>query len=121
MGKGMKMSSLENTKLRFIVNRNEIEVEPMAKETFDRSWDSENEYGDLDTDRDFFDYCTAVSAAISKFKGYPLFARHQSGNISFEAYDNSGSFVGHFTVYSDYIDIHSIDKANYGYLLKDIA
>lgn len=108
-------------KLKFIVNSNEIEVEPISKETFDIRWNAENEYGNLDIDRDFFDYCTAVSAAITKYKGYPVFARHQSGMVAFEAYNNSGTFVGNFTIYSDYIDIHSIDRVNYSYLLKDIA
>ena len=79
-----------------------------------------NEFEEIETDKDFFNYNLAVGLAISKSLGSKVFVRHQSGNIVYEAYYN-GSFCGYFTVYSDYVSYHSIDNHIYTNLLKDIA
>ncbi|MEA2019654.1 MAG: hypothetical protein U9N59_14530 [Campylobacterota bacterium] len=110
---------LEDKELTFIVNGKKIIVK-IKKSEFDTVWEKENKYDEIQTDRGFFDYVTAVGFAISKFEGFRVHAKHRSGNIAFEGYSKNG-FTGNYTVYSDYTDMHSIDTYNYNMALKDIA
>jgi len=115
------MSYLQDRKLKFIVNGQKVEIGPIHEVTFDKNWySSANQYGETTADRDFFDYCTAVDAAISEYEGYKIFAHHLGGQIAFEGWDEDGSLVGNYTVYSDYTDMHSIDAGQYMQVLKNI-
>lgn len=111
---------LADKELTFIVNGEIINLDAIPISYFEEEWNNANEFEEIETDKDFFNYNLAVGLAISKSLGSKVFVRHQSGNIVYEAYYN-GSFCGYFTVYSDYVSYHSIDNHIYTNLLKDIA
>lgn len=111
---------LANKELTFIINGEIINLDAIPISYFKKEWNNANESEEIETDKDFFNYNLVVGLAISKSLGSKVLVRHQSGNISFEAYHN-GSFCGYFTVYSNYISYHSIDNHIYTNLLKDIA
>lgn len=111
---------LADKELTFIVNGEIINLDAIPISYFEEEWNNANEFEEIETDKDFFNYNLAVGLAISKSLGSKVFVRHKSENIAYEAYHN-GSFCGSFTVYSNYVSYHSIDNHIYTDHLKDIA
>lgn len=110
-----------NKKLTFIVNQKKIENIEIDQSVFDGAYDRACIGGREPSDKHHFEYYIAVGFAISKYLGYKVFALHQSGDIAFEAYDQNGQYSGKFTVFSNYVDYHSINAHSYRKHLKDVA
>ena len=111
------MCNLANRPLTFFVNSTKINVEPIEQCVFDVAWQQKieaNNFSEPEVDYQWYCYTSvAVSKAIKVYLNFDkdVGALHKSGNISFSAYHKI--WLGDFVVYSDYIDIDTIDAVHY--------
>ncbi len=110
------MFNFENKELVFYINERQIKIGPFSDHYFhqkEEKCSSHENFNSYD-----FRLTLMVSEAISKLEGIPLSASHQSGRIAYESWMEDGSFYKYYTVYSDYVDMHSIDMYAYHQIRK---
>jgi len=112
------MFNFEDKELIFYINGTQIKIGPFSEKYFYKI--EEKHYNEEDFNSYDFRLTIIISEAISKYEGFSLVARHQSGGVAYEGWMNDGSFYKHYTVYSDYVDLHSIDMGEYSKVRKNL-
>jgi len=110
------MFNFEDKELIFYINGTQIKIGPFSATYFSKI--EEKYYSEEDFNSYDFRLTMMVSEAISKYEGISLGARHQSSGVAYEGWMDDGSFYKYYTVYSDYVDLHSIDMYEYSKVRK---
>jgi hypothetical protein len=114
------MLELADKELEFIVKDKKIILEPIKKEFFEKEYNNETRYNIDTPDKFWFSYMLCVSKAISIYRGEKVNAYMAGNSVTAFAAHYKGTFVGHYNVYSDYLNLSSQDAYVYKQVLKDI-